>query len=243
MDDQTEDMKDTQKDMKDASQNLEKKEKKNAGKKQKSAANKMKNMANKMKQNKQAGEMEQMEEDVKMLRQLLENLVGLSFNQEQNMKDVQSATLNTPRYVELTQQQFKIKDDFKVVEDSLQALASRNFKIESIINEKVSDIKGSLKNGIEELEERRVPSATFHQQSAMKSMNDLALLLSEMMEQMQQDMAEGMPGSQSCQKPGKKSGEGKNGRHEGYPERYERCLPEPREKGKEKCRKKTKIVS
>jgi hypothetical protein len=212
MDDQTEDMKDTQKDMKDASQNLEKKEKKNAGKKQKSAANKMKNMANKMKQNKQAGEMEQMEEDVKMLRQLLENLVGLSFNQEQNMKDVQSATLNTPRYVELTQQQFKIKDDFKVVEDSLQALASRNFKIESIINEKVSDIKGSLKNGIEELEERRVPSATFHQQSAMKSMNDLALLLSEMMEQMQQDMAEGMPGSQSCQKPGKKSGEGKNGK-------------------------------
>jgi hypothetical protein len=40
------------------------------------------------------------------------------------MKDVAGTTVNTPRYVELTQQQYKIKDDFKLVEDSLQALAA-----------------------------------------------------------------------------------------------------------------------
>jgi hypothetical protein len=61
------------------------------------------------------------------------------------MKDITTATVNTPRYVELAQQQYKIKDDFKLVEDSLQALANRQFQIESIINEKVSELKASSK--------------------------------------------------------------------------------------------------
>ena len=209
IEDNKEEMKDAKKDMKDAKQDLNQKQKKGASKKQKSAANKMKNMANKMKQNGQAGEMEQMEEDIKTLRQLLENLVGLSFAQEQNMKDVSATTINTPRYVELAQEQYKIKDDFKLVEDSLQALASRNFQIESIITEKVTEIKGSIKNTLEELEERRVNTASEQQQRSMKGLNDLALMLSEIMQQMQQQMSSMMPGSQACQKPGDGKGEGK----------------------------------
>lgn len=124
------------------------------------------------------------------------------------MKDVTNTTVNTPRYVELGQQQFKIKDDFKLVEDSLQALASRNFQMEGIINDKVSEIKTSIKYSLEELEERRVNSATEYQQRSMKSLNDLALMLSEVMQQMQQQMSAMMPGNQACQKPGNKSGEG-----------------------------------
>ncbi|MCW5922368.1 MAG: DUF4175 domain-containing protein [Saprospiraceae bacterium] len=209
IEDNKQEMKDTKKDMQDAKQQIGQQQKKNASKKQKSAADKMKNMANKMKQNSQSGEMEQMEEDLKALRQLLENLVGLSFNQEQTMKDVTATTVNTPRFVELAQQQFKIKDDFRLVEDSLQALASRNFQMESIINEKVTEIKGAIKNSLDELEERRVNIATEHQQRSMKGLNDLALMLSEVMEQMQQQMSAMMPGSQACQKPGNKSGEGK----------------------------------
>ncbi len=209
IDNNKQEMNDAKEEMKDAKEDINKKQNKGASKKQKSAANKMKNMANKMKQSKEAGEAEQMEEDIKAIRQLLENLVGLSFAQEQNMKDVAGATINTPRYVELTQQQFKIKDDFKLVEDSLQALANRQFQIESIINEKVSEIKSSLKSSIEELEERRVNTATEQQQRSMKSLNDLALLLAEAMQNMQEQMASDMPGNQACQKPGKGKGKGK----------------------------------
>ncbi len=209
IEDNREEMKDAKKDMQDAQKSLDQKQKKGASKKQKSAANKMKNMANKMKQNSQAGEMEQMQEDIKTLRQLLENLVGLSFAQEQNMNDIAAATVNTPHYVELAQEQYKIKDDFKIVEDSLQALASRNFQIESVITEKVTEIKSSIKYSLEELEERRTNTATENQQRSMKGLNDLALLLSEMMEQMQQQMSSMMPGTQACQKPGDGKGEGK----------------------------------
>lgn len=212
IEDNKEEMRDIEKDQKDAKQQLNQNQKKGASKKQKSAANKMKEMANKMKANQQSGDMEQMEEDIAMLRQLLENLVGLSFNQEQNMKDVSVATINTPHYVELSQQQYKIKDDFKIVEDSLHALAKRNFQIEGMITEKVSDIKASMKTSIEELEERRIGTATEQQQSSMKSLNDLALMLSEVMNQMQQQMASMMPGNQACQKPGGKGqGKGKQG--------------------------------
>ncbi|MCB9354371.1 MAG: DUF4175 domain-containing protein [Lewinellaceae bacterium] len=210
IEDNREEMKDAKQDMKGAQQDLKQSQKKGASKKQKSAANKMKNMANKMKQNSQAGEMEQMQEDIKALRQLLENLVGLSFDQEQNMNDVGQTTVNTPRYVELVQGQFKIKDDFKIVEDSLQALASRNFQIESIITEKVTEIKANIRYSLEELEERRTNSANEYQQRSMKGLNDLALMLSEMMQQMQQQMSSMMPGSQACQKPGQGQGNGKD---------------------------------
>lgn len=207
MDDQSDELKDIQKDMKDAKDQLDQKQNKPAGKKQQKAAGKMKDAANKMKQQMESGEMEQMQEDIATLRQLLENLVTLSFNQEDNLKQVQKTTINTPKYVELAKDQFKIKDDFRLVEDSLNALAQRNFQLTSTINEKVAEVKSSLRTSITELEERRTPAAGEHQQRSMKGMNDLALLLSDMMEQMQQEMSSSMPGKQSCQKPGEGKGQ------------------------------------
>jgi hypothetical protein len=218
IEDMKKEMEDTKEDMEGASDDMEmegggdqKEKNKSAAKKQKKAANKMKNMANKMKSGKKQGEKEELEEDLKTIRQLLENLVGLSFNQEQTMKDIRTVNPTSPRYVELTQQQFKIKDDFRLVEDSLQALARRQFAIEGVITEKVTEIKGSLKKSLAELEERNTGVATEFQQLIMKDLNDLALLLAEAMQNMQNQMAGGMPGNQACEKPGKGSGK-KGGR-------------------------------
>ena len=63
-----------------------------------------------------------------------------------------------------------------------------------------------MKSSLEELEERKKPQATDHQQRTMKNVNDLALMLSEVMDQMQQQMSSMMSGSQMCSKPGGKSG-------------------------------------
>ena len=215
IEDNKKEMEDTKKDTEGAQQDLKQKQKKSASKKQKSAANKMKNMANKMKSDKAGSDKDQAEEDIKTIRQLLENLVGLSFGQEQNMKEVEKTTMNTPRYVELAQQQYKIKDDFRLVEDSLQALANRNFQIESFITQKVTDIKASIQHSLDYLEDRQVNVANEEQQRTMKGLNDLALMLAESMEQMQQKMAEGMPGAQACQKPGKGKGKGKGSSSKG----------------------------
>ena len=193
-------------DMEQSQEQMEQKNNKGASQKQKEAGEKMKKMAQNMKSQMQSGEMEQMEEDMQALRQLLENLVTLSFDQENLMKDFGPTEINTPRYVDLTQQQFKLKDDFKLIEDTLHSLSKRVHQIESFVTEKVVDIKQDMGSSIKELEERRKPKAAEKQQMVMKNVNDLALMLSETMEQMQQQMSGMKPGNQMCNKPGGKGG-------------------------------------
>lgn len=203
--DQEQQMEDIQQDLNQSQEQLQQQQNKKASKSQKKAAQKMQQMAQAMQQQMQAGEMQQMQEDMQALRQLLENLVGLSFDQEDLIEEFSDVNVNTPQYVELVQDQFKLKDDFRLIEDSLQALSKRVFQIESFITEKVSEIKGNMREGIEDLEERRLAQASEHQQRTMTNVNDLALMLSEVMNQMQQQMSGMMSGNQMCNNPGSQS--------------------------------------
>lgn len=199
--DHDQEMQDIEKDLNNSEKQLQQQQNQKASQSQKKASEKMKNMANNMQMQQQQGEMQQMQEDMQALRQLLENLVGLSFDQEDLIREFDKASINTPRYVELVQNQFKIKDDFHIVEDSLQALSKRLFQIESFITEKVSEINGNMRQSLDHLEERQKPQAADNQQRTMKNLNDLALMLSEMMNQMQQQMASMMTGTQMCNNP------------------------------------------
>jgi len=200
--DPSEDAEDIQKDQEESSEELKKQDNNKASKKQKSAADKMQEMADSMASSMEQAQMDQMEEDMESLRQLLENLVNMSFDQEDVMKKIQKTQINTPKYVELVQNQYKLKDDFKMIEDSLQELSKRVFQIESFVTEKVTDVKKSIKKSLKELEERKKQPANVQQQYTMTGANDLALMLSETMEQMQQAMAQQMKGDQMCQNPG-----------------------------------------
>jgi hypothetical protein len=205
-----EQMESIQEDMEQSQEQLEKQDNEGASGSQQKASQKMKSMASMMQQQMQSQEMEQMEEDMQALRQLLENLVGMSFDQEDLIDQFQTADITTPRYVDLVQQQFKLKDDFKLIQDSLHALSKRVFQIESFVTEKVTEIRHNLKESIDELEERRRPQAAEHQQRTMTNVNDLALMLSEVMNQMQQQMSGMMAGDQMCNNPGGQ-GQGKPG--------------------------------
>ena len=213
MPDTKEDDKEIEKDMKDSKDDIEKKENQKAAQKQKKAANKMKNKANKMKSSQKKSKEDQTAEDIKAIRQLLENLVSLSFDQEQNMKDFQSATENTPRYIKLVQQQKKLQGDFEMIDDSLQKLAQRQPAIQTFVVEKVTDIKQNMAESLEKLEDRKKYEGQDWQQRTMKNVNDLALMLSESMEQMQNEMNEAQ-GNESCPNPGDKKG-GKKGNKKG----------------------------
>jgi hypothetical protein len=213
-DEKKEERKDIKEDLKDSKENLQKQDNKKASRKQKSAAGKMKEMAGDMASQMQGQEMEQMEMDMKALRQLLENIVTLSFEQEEVMNNFVPVEINTPRYIGLTQAQKKIQDDFKVAEDSLYALAKRVIQMESFITEKVGEIKDNMRKSLDNLEERQKPQASEQQQRAMKNLNDLALMLSEVMQQMQMQMSSMMPGSQQCSNPGNNPN-GKSGKEPG----------------------------
>lgn len=206
LDDPQNEMEGIKPDLKDAKEQLDKKQPDKAGKPQKKAAQKMKDAAKKMAQSQQSGEMDQMQEDIKALRQLLENIVGLSLEQEQLINQFASVNSNTPAYTRLVQDQDRIKNNFRLVEDSLQAISKRVFQLESFITEKVNEINKNITHSIDKLEERKKTEAADNQQRSMKNLNDLALMLSETMEQMQKAMSQMMPGTQMCTNPGQSSG-------------------------------------
>ena len=193
---------DISKEQQESSQQMEKKQSKSASKKQKSAAQQMQQLAQQMQQMQQQQDMEQVEEDMKAIRQLLENLVELSFDQEDLMEIIGKTDINTPQYIDLIQNQHKLKDDAELIEDSLVALSKRVFQLEAFIMGEISEVNRNLASSIEQLAERKIPNANTSQQFTMTHVNNLALMLNEVMQQMQQQMAQQMEGDQMCNKPG-----------------------------------------
>jgi len=194
--------------MQDSKEQLEQDQKSGAAKKQKSAAQKMQQMASAMQQQMNQQQQDQMEEDMKALRQLLENLVKLSIDQENTMDEILVTNINNPKYKALVQNQHKIDEDARMVEDSIIALSKRVFQIESFVTKELKAINQNMDDGLEYLEDRKIKDGTINQQYVMTGFNNLALMFNESLQQMQQQMADGMPGSQNCNKPG---GNGKPG--------------------------------
>lgn len=177
-----------------------------AGQKQKDAGKKMKKMAQQMQMMQMQMQQDQMEEDMQAIRQLLENLVALSLEQEDLMENIEQTDINTPSYVALTQDQYKLKDDARLIEDSLIALSKRVFQLEAFITKELKDVNKNMEDAIDFLADRKPKDASVKQQFIMTGANNLALMLDESMQQMQQQMAQQMQGSQNCQKPGNKPG-------------------------------------
>lgn len=184
-------------------ESLEKKKNDRAAKHQKNAADEMKKLGKKMEEMQESMEMTMMEENLDHLRDILDNLVKLSFDQESLMNDFKGVNQSDPRFVKLSQHQLKLKDDAKIIEDSLLSLANRIFQIQSFVTREVESMNNFMGGSLEALKERDQAKAISSQQFAMTSMNNLSLLLSDVLKQMQQQMADAMG------KPQKGKGKGK----------------------------------
>ncbi|MEN0054463.1 MAG: hypothetical protein AAGC65_12385 [Mucilaginibacter sp.] len=168
---------------------LQKNNKPGASKAQKQAAKQMQDLAAKMQQNNADGESKENAIDAQQLRELLKSLVNSSFNQEKVMQTLKTTNPTDPSYTTLSQNQKDIKDNLKTAEDSLYSLSRRIPQIQSTVNEEISSINTHIDQALENLGDRRTSEANRHQQYAMTSMNNLALLLSEALEQLQKQMS------------------------------------------------------
>jgi hypothetical protein len=215
MDEQKPEQQQTDQDMEESQEQLGKNQNKKASASQKSAAARMKKMAQKMREQMSEEESEQAQQNIDDLRDILENLLTLSFDQENLMKQFRQVDQSDPRFVQLGQTQRKLRDDAQIIQDSLYALAKKEPKIQSFVTREVGEMNGRMEEAMTNIKQRDVPRATATQQQAMTSMNNLALMLSSSLQQMQAEQQEGkgqpQPGSG---KPGKKKGKGK-GKGEG----------------------------
>ena len=191
-----------------SSEQLDQGKNKKASGSQQKAADEMKKMAEQL-ENMQTEMMAQnTQENLDDLRDILENLVTLSFDQESLMKEFKKVKQRDPRFVTLSQKQLKLTDDAKIIEDSLYSLAKRVFEIESFVTREVTKMKKHMNESTELLKQRKPGQASGEQQFAMTSMNNLALLLDEAMQKMQQKLGKQMQGNQMCNNPGQKPGQG-----------------------------------
>lgn len=192
MEDFEQEQQDIQQKQQESMEQLEKNQKNKAKKSQQDAGQKMQEMSEKMQEMQSGMQMDQLQENIDDLRAILENLLTLSFSQEELMKDFREVSLSDPRFKTLAQKQVKLQDDAKIIEDSLLALSQRVFQIQSFVTREVNQMKQYMDESATMIKERKLSVATGKQQFAMTSMNNLALLLDDVLDQMQNQMASAM---------------------------------------------------
>lgn len=197
------------KQMQKSGEDLQQNKKKNSSKSQQKAMEKMQELEQKLNELQSSSCSNTQQEDMETLRQILENLIRLSFDQEELMGKVKVTPKNSPNYVGLVKTQKKLVDDAKIIEDSLFALSKRVVQIQHAVNKEIAAIKNNMASATDYLEDRTVNKATSDQQFSMTAANNLALILSEILNQMQKDIANQQKGDKPCNKQCNKPGSGK----------------------------------
>ncbi|MBU2914660.1 DUF4175 family protein [Reichenbachiella agariperforans] len=190
---------------KEAQEELDKNNRKQSSGKQQDAAEQMKELRDKMLGMQANMEMKMMQENIDNLRNILDNLITLSFDQERVMDDFREVDQSDPRFVSLSQEQLKLRDDAVIIEDSLKSLASRVFQIQSFVTRELNEMNKNIESSLQGLKDRKKPQALSSQQYTMTAINNLSLLLTDVLQQMQDQMAQSMGMPQKGQKGKKKN--------------------------------------
>ncbi|MBT8254014.1 MAG: hypothetical protein HKN00_08225 [Flavobacteriaceae bacterium] len=190
---------DIKQEQQEASDNLEKKEQSqdeqqqnenqnNAKKNQKKAAQKMMQMAQQMAQQMNGSSGDQLSEDVDMLRQILDNLVLFSFDQEDLMERFRSIQVNHNEYPKNLRKQKSLREHFEHIDDSLFALSLRQPMISEKINKEITEVFFNIDKSLGQFSENRLYQGVAAQQYAVTSANSLASFLSDVLDNLEMQM-------------------------------------------------------
>jgi hypothetical protein len=197
-----EEMKNVDEQFDETSEDLQKSSNKKASKSQKKNSEQLQEMSEKMQSMMQSGESSQSAENEDDLKQILDNLVTFSVNQEELLSQMKTVKPKDLRKVEITNKQNKIFGDFNLIQDSLYELAKRVPQLNSKINQEVLSIQKQKEYLLNEMEDNKLAQAKIRQQNIMTSANELALLLDEVLKQMQNQKKQKCSGNSQCKKPG-----------------------------------------
>ncbi len=197
--------------MQESKESLKKNNRSKAADKQKESAEKMEELADQMENDMLDSQEEDLAEDIETLRQILDNLVRISFNQESTLVKARSINSRSSQLTDVIRDQHMIREHFKLIDDSLNALARRQVQVKPFIQKEVTKINDYLEKSQVNINDRRLPQAASNQQFALTSMNNLALMLAESMKEMKNQMKQtqncknsknSKSGNNSCSNPG-----------------------------------------
>ena len=168
-------------------------------------------------------EQESMAEDAAFIRLLLKSVVRVSFAQENLMDELSRIRVNDPYYAEIIRKQSSLVSEIGFVIDSVRAISKRQPQVALTTDKEVKNLLVYTNETMSQLlrmndvhyQRYRMSnrSAMTAQQYTMTSLNNLALLLSESLDNIQQQLQ--MKGNSSGNQKGmpqmSSSGQGKEG--------------------------------
>jgi len=197
-----EDFENVEESIEQSKENLEKKNRKKSSSSIRETSEKLKNMAFAMQQMLDMNSSEQNTENIQNLKQILSNLIYISFTQEDILNGLSEVDAKDPQLIQLNQEQKRIIDQSQIVKDSLYSLSMRTPQISNTVNNELVTMEMNLSKAASEMEEAKFKEAGSSQQFVITSANNLALLLNEALENMEKMQANAKPGDQQCENPG-----------------------------------------
>jgi predicted ribosome quality control (RQC) complex YloA/Tae2 family protein len=155
-------------------------------------------LANQLSGMKQMMNQEQIEINIAALRRVLDDVLTLSHEQEALRDNVRPVSPDNPVLRSLSQQQSDLTRGLTLVSDTLQKLSEKIPQMSRSVQRETGDALLSMDRAVTEMAERQVERVTGHQKSSMMHLNNLALMLSDLMDQMM-NAAGGMGGGMSMQ--------------------------------------------
>lgn len=142
-------------------------------------SNQIKKLSDNMKQMFESSKADSDAEDADDLRQILDNLFEVSFAQEKIITEYETVNFSNPLYQERILAQSQLVENFKIVRDSLYNLSRRTLQLGSHISKAAYLIEDGMMESCVQLQERNTSKANRNQREALKNTNDLILILSE----------------------------------------------------------------
>ena len=219
-------LKKARQDIENTKEDLQRKDEKSAGQDQEKTERDLQQLADNLSGQMQQIEEENQAEDADFIRLLLKSTVRISVQQENLMETLGKTHLNDPRYAEQIRAQAALNTEIRFVADSVNAIARRQPQVALTTDREVKDMLSYSRESLDLLlamnnvyyshYNTANSRALARQQYTMTSLNNLALLLSESLDRMEQQMnMKGNSGSSkkkqkgkpqmSCPKPGEKS--------------------------------------
>lgn len=193
---------DIRENMRNTLKELQLQNRRNASGNAKSTSEKIKNMIFAMEQMLMVNNTRQNRENVRNLQQILKNLMVISFDQEDVLTSIKGISDNDPNMVRHTRKQRELLIQSEIIGDSLYALAKRAPQINSVVNNEMVAVTVNLLQSVEMLNEGMRGQASTHQQLVITASNNLALLLSEILKQIEDQLNSEEGGEGDCEGPG-----------------------------------------
>lgn len=147
---------------------------------------------------------------------IVQNILLISFSQEDLIYRFREVPAQSPRYNELGRLQEMKRSEYRIVKDSLSALAKTNLMLASILNDKFYEIETKFALLPDYIQNNKRTELLTEQQYIVNYLNDMALVLTEALQKDKQDKGASGGSGKSGDSDGSKKRGGKGDKKDDY---------------------------